>query len=266
MAVAIISRKDALAQGLSRYFTGVPCRRGHIAERIASKAACSICVSENDRKFKEDNRHKIRAQENERNLKPENRVARLARRAKWRESNIEKLRLAGAKRRELYPERIKESSRKHYWNDPEKGRTRVKKWALSNPVLKKKYYEAVGKYKNKEYREANRAELKAYYARWQKENKDRVYASIHKRRALKKKSNGAHTAADITEILKAQQHLCPYCTVSLKRIKRHIDHILPLKLGGSNNKDNIQILCVPCNLSKGAKHPNDFARSLGLLL
>ena len=39
----IIARKDALAQGLTHYFTGKPCKRGHIAFRYASDKSCSQC-------------------------------------------------------------------------------------------------------------------------------------------------------------------------------------------------------------------------------
>ena len=38
-----ISRTDARAQGLSRYFTGKPCKRGHIAERILASGTCIEC-------------------------------------------------------------------------------------------------------------------------------------------------------------------------------------------------------------------------------
>jgi|VirMetMinimDraft_7_1064189.scaffolds.fasta_scaffold00187_36 hypothetical protein len=39
----IISRADAKAQNLKRYFTGEPCKRGHIAERITAKSYCVEC-------------------------------------------------------------------------------------------------------------------------------------------------------------------------------------------------------------------------------
>ncbi len=42
----IISRKEAKVQGLKRYYTGKPCRRGHIAERRVSSTRCSLCCSE----------------------------------------------------------------------------------------------------------------------------------------------------------------------------------------------------------------------------
>lgn len=41
----IISRDDAAAKGLKRYFTGEPCaKRGHISERFTSNGGCIMCV------------------------------------------------------------------------------------------------------------------------------------------------------------------------------------------------------------------------------
>ena len=42
----IISRKDALAQGLKHYFTGKPCKRGHLAKRSVSYKGCKECEAE----------------------------------------------------------------------------------------------------------------------------------------------------------------------------------------------------------------------------
>jgi hypothetical protein len=41
----IISRNEALLAGKSRYFTGVPCRNGHIAERYVNQGQCIGCIS-----------------------------------------------------------------------------------------------------------------------------------------------------------------------------------------------------------------------------
>ena len=38
--VKIISRKEAKARGLTRYFTGKPCKHGHIAERDTGAGRC----------------------------------------------------------------------------------------------------------------------------------------------------------------------------------------------------------------------------------
>lgn len=36
-------------------------------------------------------------------------------------------------------------------------------------------------------------------------------------------------------------------------VNLHFDHIIPVAKGGATTVENIQILCAPCNLSKGAK-------------
>lgn len=40
----IIARKDALAQGLTHYFTGKPCKRGHVGARYTKTANCVECT------------------------------------------------------------------------------------------------------------------------------------------------------------------------------------------------------------------------------
>lgn len=39
----IIGRKEAIARGLTRYFTGKPCCRGHLAEHYARSGNCCDC-------------------------------------------------------------------------------------------------------------------------------------------------------------------------------------------------------------------------------
>ena len=40
----IVARAEALSRGLSRYFTGEPCRAGHVAERYTTSANCVECA------------------------------------------------------------------------------------------------------------------------------------------------------------------------------------------------------------------------------
>lgn len=40
---AVISRADARLMGRARYFTGVPCKRGHVTERYVSNYVCVQC-------------------------------------------------------------------------------------------------------------------------------------------------------------------------------------------------------------------------------
>lgn len=43
MAPAVISREDAREKGLTFFFTGNPCRRGHICERYVKACTCLDC-------------------------------------------------------------------------------------------------------------------------------------------------------------------------------------------------------------------------------
>ena len=47
----IITNKEANEQGLKFYFTGKPCKNGHIAERQVSNRSCCMCLSENYKKW-----------------------------------------------------------------------------------------------------------------------------------------------------------------------------------------------------------------------
>lgn len=41
----VISRKEAKAAGLKRYFTGKPCKRGHVVERQVASERCRECAT-----------------------------------------------------------------------------------------------------------------------------------------------------------------------------------------------------------------------------
>lgn len=55
-----LPRKEALEQGLSHYFTGKPCLRGHIAKRRTDNCACLECNNENVRKYQKRNPERAR--------------------------------------------------------------------------------------------------------------------------------------------------------------------------------------------------------------
>ena len=63
----------------------------------------------------------------------------------------------------------------------------------------------------------------------------------------------------------AQKWQCIACRCSVKTVF-HLDHIMPLALGGLHEPLNMQLLCPRCNLQKSAKHPVDFMRERGFLL
>lgn len=47
----VVSRKNAQELGLTRYFTGKPCKRGHVSERIVSTLTCVSCKNEREREI-----------------------------------------------------------------------------------------------------------------------------------------------------------------------------------------------------------------------
>ncbi|TIL91473.1 MAG: HNH endonuclease [Mesorhizobium sp.] len=119
----------------------------------------------------------------------------------------------------------------------------------------------------KRWRAANPEKHKASQRQWAARNPEKVQTNVRARRARKRLAEGSHTADDIERILVSQQYKCAECGTSIKkRSNRQVDHIMPLKLGGSNWPSNLQLLCSLCNKVKAAKHPLDFAQERGRLV
>ena len=98
------------------------------------------------------------------------------------------------------------------------------------------------------------------------ENREKCRNNRRNRKARQRNAEGHHTADDILLILDQQNNKCaePTCAVDLAD-GYHVDHIMPLILGGSNWPENIQCLCPTCNLKKNKKHPIDWAQENGRL-
>jgi 5-methylcytosine-specific restriction endonuclease McrA len=103
---------------------------------------------------------------------------------------------------------------------------------------------------------------------WYAANKDRALERIKEatanRRAVMKERPGKITRIRVIELMGLQQGKCAVCRSALD--KYHVDHIMPLALGGDNTNENLQLLCPTCNLSKSAKHPVEFMQMRGYLL
>ena len=116
MAIEIISRSSAKWASLKRYFTGKPCKRGHIVERNTLDGSCTECAKEkykrwaatnidrrrvNEKRWRDKNPDYIRAKnkryktEHAERLRPIN----LARALKWAKDNPDKKRIHSQIRR-----------------------------------------------------------------------------------------------------------------------------------------------------------------------
>lgn len=146
---------------------------------------------------------------------------------KWRLQNIEKVAIA----RRIYVKRNKDLINK-----------RAKIFRLANP----EYYLK----RAKEYA---------------KKNPEKIKENNAKRRALRRDLMG-EVSKNITAKLKhLQQNKCPCCGEKLGD-KYHLDHIIPLSLGGRHEDANLQLLKASCNQKKYNKHPIDFMQEKGFLL
>lgn len=84
------------------------------------------------------------------------------------------------------------------------------------------------------------------------------------RKARIRGAEGSFNTADIAAQLKRQKGKCYWCGVKVD--KYHIDHVIPVSRGGSNDPSNIVISCQPCNQSKSDKLPHEWHGSGGRLL
>ena len=129
----VISRREAKQQGLPRYFTGNPCKHGHISERQTSKGECIRC-----KQIWQSNNSDTRKA--------------------WHEANRERLR----KKRNKNKEEVNRKKREWF---SKVGHIRAKEYRAENAEqirrYAKQYYER-NKDRLKEYREENRARYDAH--------------------------------------------------------------------------------------------------------
>jgi len=152
----------------------------------------------------------------------------------WALRNKEKRKEITKRYREKHPEKCKESVKK----SQNANQARIKAWV-----------------------EKNKEKIAEYKKRWLEKNRSWSASQKAKRRG----ATGRFTEGQIAALLEKQRYKCAACRCSIKE-GFHRDHITPIALGGTNAIQNIQLLCPPCNRSKGAKDPLDFMQSKGFLL
>ncbi len=135
-----------------------------------------------------------------------------------------------------------ENARKRRAKDPTGHRAANKKWGKNNRQWKLEYDRA--------WRDANREAWRAYQN-----------AYVQNRRARKAKNGGFYTPGDVQRLHEQQKGCCAACRIS--GVKMQVDHIVPVVKGGSNDPSNLQLLCAPCNKSKGARNFEEWMAERG---
>lgn len=106
---------------------------------------------------------------------------------------------------------------------------------------------------------------KAIKKKWSANNKESLAIKSQNRRARNSK-NGGQLSKDIkSRLFKLQKGRCACCGLPLGN-DFHLDHIVPIALGGRNDDSNTQLLRAICNIKKGFKDPVAYMQSLGFLL
>lgn len=192
---------------------------------------------------------------------------------KWVAENKARKRETNKRYEERNPEKVKQSKRAYDERNREVQRI---KSAIYYSQNKEKAMSATNR-----WRANNRDKARSYYAKWREANPDKVVIALKRWKSAHPEMNriycqnrkarlgesGCALSKDLAgRLIKLQKGKCA-CGCGRKLSDGyHLDHIMPLALGGKNEDVNIQLLSNVCNLSKHAKHPVEFMQSRGFLI
>lgn len=143
MSPPLITREEAVAAGQARYFTGLPCQHGHVAERFVSSGRCHEC-------------HRLRKQQ-------------------LRADTPEKYRAKSRQKYQVDPGRFR-AYRKNYYNKvSEIERERRRDYYCGNKELEIQ--------RNRNWKAANKVRVQHSQQLWRTKNHAKVLATNSRRRA-----------------------------------------------------------------------------------
>lgn len=131
--------------------------------------------------------------------------------------------------------------RRHYWRNRDRIRKHVKQQRFANP---------------ERFRSVDRARY------WRDPEKRR-----HQSRVARAKRGGIDcylTLEQWRRLLGRFQFRCAYCRTRLTKKNRSLDHVIPLKSGGTNAIDNLVPSCRRCNQQKNIQTAEQFRKSITL--
>lgn len=187
-----VTRSEAKDAGVSQYFTGKPCRQGHLAPKYTCSGSCTECLA-------------LRRREYMREWATKNPEVKKQRAAKWyiknREEIIERVRANYHKDLDKSRQRARDYAESHRTE----ARQRIKKWSSKNPERKRQ--------NDKAWTEANKARAHSLKAKYR----------AARRQACPPWVDAAHMAR-IHEIYKLRRDISEKTGVV-----HEVDHIVPLQ-------------------------------------
>lgn len=166
--------------------------------------------------------------------------------------------IARAKYHAAHKDRAKESAARRYVINQEKLIAYSRKYRADNPDRLKE--------QNAKWRAANREKHLATVAKYASEHPEARRINEQNRRARKREAGGKLSKGLAEKLFKLQRGKCACGCKQPLGDDYHLDHRMPLALGGMNTDDNMQLLTATCNMQKHAKHPIDFMQSRGFLI
>lgn len=251
----IIPRKKAKSLGIKRYFTGKPCKHGHLCEKNVSDGKCMECA----RRWKSDNREHIIKQKQK--YRDDNRELVRESHRIWKSKN------PGYDRRYYQENRDKvlEKNRKYYSNNKDYVRETNRQWRSNNKDKIRSYYvenrEHILKCGRKNYFEKRdiiinsvrqwRKENPNYFKDYYAANRERYSAHASKRRAAKMNRTLSYSE-ELTHFATEEAIHQAKDMEGFFGMTFHVDHIIPLqggKVSGLHVWYNLQV--IPATLNKG---------------
>ena len=226
----IMIRKDAKAAGLTRYYTGKPCPRNHITERMTSSGRCHRCT--------QDDKYSAAK------LDPEKQKAYMA---SWHEKNKDYELIYRKENAEM----IRQNSAKWAKENPEKHSDNARLWRVKNIDRADE--------NRRKWRRENPERMTLLSKRWRENNPEKQRTIMFNRNSASRGVRLAVKHGLLEKMMNFQSSKCAYCQVNISD-EFHVDHLIPVSKGGGNSPENLQLLCPSCNLRKSAMMPEDFIK------
>lgn len=231
----ILKRSDAKAAGSKLYFTGKPCRNGHVALRRTDNGSCDECgriSSASRQRALWASQPEVMREKDKRRDPAKRRTSTKA----WRAAN---------------PSNVKAWARKHYEKNTE--------------VLLEK---------SRARHHADRDAAAASNRRWRAANPEQNRRNSKMSKAARKAREAGVDFEPITlsDILKRDGANCYICGIATDpEAHRHaknrseLEHVIPICKGGGHTWENLRCSCFRCNRLKSHRRtPEEVREFLGL--
>lgn len=260
---SIITRSEASQVGAKRYFTGSPCRQGHIAERRTTTGFCVLC----ERAAVRNKRQQIaliKAQVSHQRSEQLEVATTASNRAEAVASGQSSYFTGKACARGHVALRDTSAGGcKACAQENQRKDSAVAKRKVSHKAHYEKTRDAKLAY-GKEYREKNKGKFTVWMQEWRAKNPERDRATRRASQAKRRAGGDGTSTAEMRLWVSVQKKKCHWCGVDCPG-DFHVDHYEPLSKGGAHEVCNFVIACPSCNLKKSAKDPYEFAQSVGRL-